>query len=222
VDGLFLTFEGPEGAGKSTQVRLLAESLRSDGFAVCQTREPGGTPVGERIRDLLLGKVAVVMAPETEALLHTAARAQHVRDVIRPALERGVIVLCDRFVDSTLAYQGGGGGVPFDELANIQRIALGDTQPDMRFLLDLPVETGLKRRREDGAGINRVDELEIAFHNRVRNAYHAVVLALPVGWRVIDANGAAEEIAADIRQEVARLIVGKGDLVARQSEVAAV
>jgi dTMP kinase len=221
VDGLFLTFEGSEGAGKSTQVRLLAESLRSDGFAVCQTREPGGTPIGERIRDLLLGNVAVAMAPETEALLHTAARAQHVRDVIRPALERGEIVLCDRFVDSTLAYQGGGSGVPVDELDNIQRIATGKTQPDMRFLLDLPVETGLQRRRDDGAGLNRVDEFEVAFHTRVRCAYHELVREQPVGWTVIDATGAPEAIAADIRQQVARLVAGKGDLVARQSEVAA-
>ena len=113
VNGLFVTFEGPEGAGKSTQVRMLTESLLRDGYWVCRTREPGGTPLGERVRDLLLSKTTVDMTPATEALLHTAARAQHVHDVIRPALQRGEIVLCDRFVDSTLAYQGGGGGVPF-------------------------------------------------------------------------------------------------------------
>jgi dTMP kinase len=222
VVGLFLTFEGPEGAGKSTQMRMLGESLGGDGFVVCLTREPGGTSIGERIRDLLLGNVSEGISPEAEALLHTAARAQHVRDVIRPALERGEIVLCDRFVESTLAYQGGGGGVPIDELEKIQRLAVGHTRPDMRFLLDLSVETGLRRRLDDRAGLNRIDELDIAFHSRVRDAYHALVRAQPAGWTVIDANGAPEAIAAEIRQEVARLIAAKGRLVARQPEVTAV
>jgi dTMP kinase len=204
VAGLFVTFEGPEGAGKSTQIRLLADWLSASGHEVRVTREPGGTEIGERIRDVLLAGSSIGMSPETEALLMSAARAQHVTEVIRPSLERNQIVLCDRYVDSTFAYQGGGRGLSLDDLRSLQRFTTGGLEPDLRILLDLPVEIGLQRRLGDKAPINRLDNEDIAFHRRVRQTY--LTLAKSGNWVVLDAARAPETIAKDLHELVLELL----------------
>ncbi len=181
----FITFEGPEGAGKTTQCSLLAARLREAGYSLLVTREPGGTPLGETIREWLLAGEA--LRPETEALLFTAARAEHVWDRIRPALARGTIVLCDRYVDSTLAYQGAGRGLDEGWLRELHRVATGDLWPDLTILLDVPVEVGLARRRAAATAITRLDQEELAFHQRVRDWYHAAAQRDPQRWRVVDA-----------------------------------
>lgn len=196
--GRFIVFEGPEGAGKSTQIRRLADLLNGQGREVVVTREPGGTPVGDAIRGVLLGAGDYAMLPQTEAFLLSASRAQHVHDVIRPALERGAIVLCDRFADSSLAYQGGGGGMDRAALRCLERIAVGDTEPDLRILLDLPVEVGLARRHRDTASVNRIDRASVAFHERVRQAYRQLVAERPDAWAVIDATQPPDDVLVDI------------------------
>lgn len=200
--GRFIVFEGPEGAGKSTQIARLAGLLKAQGHDVVTTREPGGTPVGDAIRGVLLGASDYAMLPQTEAFLLSASRAQHVHDVIRPALERGAIVVCDRFTDSSLAYQGGGRGMDAAALRCLERIAVGDTAPDLRILLDLPVEVGLARRHRDAASVNRIDRAGLAFHQRVRDAYLALVAERPEAWAVIDATQAPDAVLTDICQAI--------------------
>jgi dTMP kinase len=185
--GLFVTFEGPEGGGKSTQIRRLADHLTQRGIAVVVTREPGGTALGEAVRELLLGSRHSDMLPETEALLNSAARAQHVAEVIRPALAQGKVVLCDRYLDSTLAYQGAGRGLSIDDLVTLQSFATCGLWPDLTFLLDLPVEVGLSRRVASGEPLNRFDADSRAFHERVREYFLNAASADPGRWRVIDA-----------------------------------
>ena len=196
--GRFIVFEGPEGAGKSVQADRLAAHLRLHGRAVVQTREPGGTAIGDEIRAVLLAMRSEPVMPETEVLLLAAGRAQHVREKIRPALERGDDVICDRYVDSTLAYQGGGRGLPLETLLPIQRFATGGLTPDLRILLDLPVEEGLRRRFADPESVNRIDQDDLAFHQRVRAAYCSLAAAEPDGWAVIDASRSIDEVAADV------------------------
>lgn len=196
--GRFIVFEGPEGAGKSVQANRLAASLRDAGRNVVQTREPGGTPIGDEIRTVLLRLRTDVVMPETEVLLLAAGRAQHVRQVIVPALARGDDVVCDRYVDSTLAYQGGGRGLSLNALRPIQHYATGGLTPDLRLLLDLPVEDGLRRRFADPESVNRIDQDDIAFHERVRAAYLALAAAEPAGWVVIDASRSIDEVAVDV------------------------
>jgi dTMP kinase len=196
--GHFIVFEGPEGAGKSTQIRRLAALLEAQGREVVVTREPGGTPVGDAIRGVLLGAGDYAMLPQTEAFLLSASRAQHVHDVIQPAIERGAIVLCDRFADSSLAYQGGGHGMDRAALRCLERIAVGDTEPDLRLLLDLPVEVGLARRHRDAGSVNRIDRASVTFHERVRRAYRELAEARPAAWAVIDAAQAPDDVLADI------------------------
>lgn len=196
--GLFIVLEGPEGAGKSTQAGLLAAWLRGKGLAVVQTREPGGTAIGEQVRRILLDPANHAMLAEAEALLYAAARAQHVGEVIRPALEAGQVVVCDRFVNSTLAYQGGGRGLPMESLHAVQRLATGGLAPDVRLLLDLPPELGLERRRRAGDGLNRLDAAELAFHRRVWQTFHALVAGDPRTWTVIDATRGIEIVHAEV------------------------
>jgi len=200
--GRFLVFEGPEGAGKSVQANRLAAFLRDVGRTVVQTREPGGTPIGDEIRAVLLRLRDEVVMPETEVLLLAAGRAQHVRELIVPALARGDDVVCDRYVDSTLAYQGGGRGLPLDDLRAIQHYATGGLAPDLRLLLDLPVEEGLRRRFADPESVNRIDQDDLAFHERVRAAYLALAADDPDGWVVIDASRSIDEVAADVVSSV--------------------
>ena len=203
MPGIFITFEGPEGAGKSTQVRLLAERLRSEGHEVVVTREPGGTPTGERIRAILLDPGSEQLARETEALLHSAARAQHIADVIQPALKRGAIVISDRFKDSTLAYQGAGRGLDVRKLAAIQAFATRSIEPDLTILLDLPVEIGLARRLGEPGTTNRMDAESSAFHAKVRQAFLEMARAEPDRWIVVDARNDAAAVASEVVKKAA-------------------
>lgn len=198
MPGSFIVFEGSEGAGKTTQIALLASHLSETGREVVVTREPGGTAVGNAIRDVLLGRDDYAMLPATEAFLLSAARAQHVHDVIRPALTRGCVVLCDRFADSTLAYQGGGGGMDRTELVCLQHIATGDLKPNLRILLDLPVESGLARRHLDANTVNRIDQADLAFHQRVRAAFLALAEEEPETWTIIDASRPVDQVSNDV------------------------
>ena len=207
---LFVTFEGPDGAGKSTQTGLVAERLRSAGYPVTITREPGGTPLGERIRTVLLEPGECAIVPRAEALLMTAARAQHVVKVIQPALESGAVVLCDRYIDSTLAYQGAGRGLPIDELQELQRFAVSSCVPDLTFLLDMPAKDGLRRREDSGSPLNRLDRDGLAFHQRVQEWYRQAAPGDPERWLVIDALRSPDEIADEIAEEIIRRLRRRG------------
>jgi len=199
----FITFEGPEGAGKTTQCQLLAARLEAHGFSPLLTREPGGTDLGEGLRAWLLA--ARSLRPETEALLFTAARAEHVWTVIRPALASGRVVVCDRYVDSTLAYQGAGRGLDESWLRALHRFATGDLWPDLTVLLDVPVELGLARRRAADAPLTRLDREVVDFHERVRAWYHAAAQREPARWLVVDATLPVEAVAELVWEGVARL-----------------
>ncbi len=202
MNGLLIVFEGPEGAGKSTQARVLADDLRRNGLDVVLTREPGGTALGERIRSLLLHDEGYAMLAATEALLHAAARAQHVGEVIAPALARGGVVVSDRFVDSSYAYQGGGLGVPREELRAVQRLATGGVMPDLRVLIDLPVVDGLARRLGDRDNVNRMDVAGLPFHERVRGAYLDLARDDPAGWVRVDGTGSVDRVAAAVASDI--------------------
>ena len=184
---MFITLEGTEGCGKTSQVAPLAEYLRLQGWDVLTTREPGGTPIGEQIRNVLHSLDNTEMHARTEILLFQAARAQHVEQVIRPHLERGGVVMCDRYADSTVAYQGYGREQPLEPLRALVDYATGGLKPDLTLLLDLDVEVGLRRRAKGGEW-NRLDALEVAFYQRVRQGYFELVRAEPERWVVIDAS----------------------------------
>lgn len=198
----FVVFEGPEGGGKTLQSGRLAERLRKNGFEVIKTREPGGTALGDEVRAVLLKQGDYTILPEAEVLLLSAARAQHVREVIRPALERGAWVVCDRFVDSTYAYQGGGGGLDLASIRSIQAFATGGLEPDIRILLDLPVAVGLQRRYADAASVNRIDLADAAFHQRVRDRYLELAAGSPTGWIVIDAQAPPDFVESMIWRQL--------------------
>ncbi len=186
--GLLITFEGPEGSGKTTMARWLSGFLGEKGYRVLFTREPGGTPVGEAIRELLHAHEHTDMTARAEAFLFCAARAQLVERVIRPFLTEGGIVVSDRYADSTLAYQGYGRGLDLEELRRLNWFATGGLEPDLTFLLDIAVEQGLARRRVSGDAWTRLDALELSFHQRVREGYRAMAAAEPARWVVIDAS----------------------------------
>ena len=205
AEGKFITFEGGEGSGKSTQAARLAERLRAGGIELVLTREPGGTPLGEAIRDLVLDAPP---EPVTEFLLFAAARAEHVAKVIRPALAHGTWVVSDRFVDSTRVYQGRLGGVPDSLIAAVERESVAPTFPDLTIVLDLPPEDGLKRAEARGA-LSRFDAAHADYHARLRDAFRAIARAEPDRCLVIDGSRTADEIAADVWQAVeSRLLAG--------------
>jgi dTMP kinase len=211
---MFITFEGPDGSGKSTQIPALVEFLREQGYPVFQTREPGGTPIGDQVREVLHDLKNAGMHPHTEILLYAASRAQLVAQEIRPRLAAGEIVICDRYADSTLAYQGYGHGLDLDTLRTILRFATGGLQPDLTLYLDITAEEGLKRREraaQGGAEWNRLDAQPLDFHCRVREGYLALMAEDPARWVCIPASGARETIQAQIRAAVmARLpVLGK-------------
>lgn len=196
--GCFITFEGPEGSGKSTQMRLLGEALRARGHGVLCTREPGGTSIGEQIRQVLHDLRNEGMLPLTEALLYSAARAQHVHDVIRPALERGEVVLCDRFAASTLAYQGYGHGLDLDMLRSVTHWVTAGLEPHLIVYLDLDVAVGLARKRRDQeAGLgewNRMDQQALSFHRAVRQGYLQMAAQDAARWLVVDGSRPLESV----------------------------
>jgi dTMP kinase len=208
VNGLFLSFEGGEASGKSVQAKRLAEWLEAQGREVVSVREPGSTPVGERVRDIVLHAQDIPLAPNAQALLYSTARAQLVRDVIRPELAKGRIVIVDRFYDSTLAYQGYGHGADLDHLRAVTAFAVGDTRPDRTFLLDLPVDSAERRHasRKPGREWDRFESEARAFHERVRAGYLALARAEPRRIVIIPADRDEQAIAADIRLEVERLL----------------
>ena len=199
---MFITFEGPDGSGKTTQITLLAAYLREQGFPVLTTREPGGTAIGDQIRTCLHDVGNTEMTAEAEILLYSASRAQLVQEVIRPALARGEIVLCDRFADSTIAYQGYGRGLDREALAFITAFATGELKPDLTVLLTLDAEHGLQRRATDGAEMNRMDLQASAFYRRVQEGYEALAAAEPGRWVVVNADRPADEVQQDVREIV--------------------
>ncbi len=195
---MFITFEGPEGCGKTTQYRRTLAAMRAAGLNVIATREPGGTAIGEQVRDILLNRLEnVAMTPQAEALLFSAARAQHVAETIRPALAAGYVVLCDRFYDSTLAYQGYGHGLDLAALRQITVFATEGLTPDVTLFLDCPPVEGL-RRKQIQEEINRLDSMTLAFHERVYAGFQALAAAEPERWVRIDASLAADEVFAAI------------------------
>lgn len=196
--GIFITFEGGEGAGKSTQIRRLAERLRADGRDVVLTREPGGSPGAESIRELLLNGETDRWSPLTEALLMNAARRDHIERVIAPALARGAVVLCDRFADSTRAYQGAGGQVATAVIAQLETAVVGDMRPDLTLIFDLPVEEGLRRALSRNGGEERFEAKGAAFHERLRAAYLDIARAEPERCAVIDATATLDAVEAAI------------------------
>lgn len=206
--GKLITFEGPDGAGKTTQVRLLAETLETRGYSVLVTREPGGTPLSEAIRDLLLDPRNKEMSPITEALLYAGARAQLVSEVIIPALEAGMVVLCDRFVDSSLAYQGYGRGLDLKMLQTVNKFALNKIGGFFTILLDLPANDGLLRVARMG-GRDRLEQEQLTFHIRVREGYLALAAASPERIRVVDAGADVEIVQSRILAEVLACLEGQ-------------
>jgi len=194
--GFFISFEGPEGGGKSTQIHRLAAALAERGHVLWTTREPGGTRIGEMIRPMLLGSKQPRLSAFTEALLFTAARAQLVDEVIRPRLQRGEVVLCDRYSDSTLAYQGYGRGIELEALRRLQAEATGGLSPDLTLLLELSVEAGLARIPRTAQ--DRLDRETIAFHQRVHAGYREMAARDPHRWREVDASRDPDQVASRI------------------------
>lgn len=199
---MFITFEGSEGSGKTTQITLLADYLRQQGLAVLVTREPGGTAIAEQIRAVLHDVANTAMTAEAEILLYSAARAQHVGERIRPALDAGHIVLCDRFADSTLAYQGYGRQLDLAALQHITQFATSGLRPDLTFYFDIDVAAGLQRRVQGELEMNRMDLQQQAFYERVRMGYAALMAAEPARWVPVDAARPIATIQAELRQQL--------------------
>jgi len=198
---MFITLEGPDGSGKSSQIGPLADFLRQQGYPVLTTREPGGTPISDQVRTVLLNRMDnQAMQPRTEILLFLAARAQLVEEVIRPRLAAGEIVLSDRYADSTLAYQGYGHNVDRDLLRQLLDFATGCLWPDLTILLDVDVETGLRRRLSGGGEWNRLDAYAVAFHQRVRQGYQALAQRDPQRWVTVDGSRPFAEVQNDLRR----------------------
>ena len=204
--GLFITFEGTDGAGKTTQIERLTADLRQIGYDVCLTREPGGTPISEQIRDMLLNPDHSEMAATTELMLYAASRAQHVSEVIKPALKAGKIVICSRFTDATIVYQGYGRGLDLERIHRLNRIATDGVTPDVTFVLDLPVETGLQRVQNSRGGLDRLEREKIDFHHRLREGYQTIAQQEPQRLKIIDAQVSPEQVYAQIQAIIEPLL----------------
>jgi dTMP kinase len=205
MSGLFITFEGGEGSGKTTQIALLAEVFYQAGLPFRVLREPGGTAVGEAARSVLLDTSNTSMSPRAELLLYEAARAQLVEEVIRPALAAGEIVLCDRYTDSTIAYQGCARGLDLDEIAALNEIATGGLAPDRTLVFDIDPATGLARATGSAAGADRLESEELAFHERVCEGFLAIALASRQRVRVIDGSAEPDRVAAAVAHALSDL-----------------
>jgi len=199
---MFITLEGPEGSGKTSHILPLVEYLREKRYIVFPTREPGGTSIGEQIREIIHDLKNSEMHPRTETLLYQAARAQIVEQVIKPRLAAGEIVLSDRYYDSTIAYQGYGHQQDMEQVRQLVRYATGGLVPDLTILLDVNVEIGLKRRKQNELEWNRMDAHEVAFYQRVRNGYHEMVKQEPNRWVVVDAGQKWESVQEELRKVV--------------------
>jgi dTMP kinase len=203
--GWFITFEGVEGSGKTTQIRMAGEFLREKKFPVVMTQEPGGTPLGDRVREILLNRGDFDISGEAEVFLFAAARAQHTESVIRPALERGEVILCDRFSDATIAYQAYGRGLPPDTVREVCRLASRGISPHLTLLFDLPVETGLERAfrrinsRDEGRREDRFEREHLDFHRRIREGYLAIAREEPGRVKVVDASRDIESTRREVR-----------------------
>ena len=208
--GAFLSMEGPDGSGKGTQLEKLRDTLDRYGFEVVMTREPGGTPIGEKIREILLDRENAGMTDETEALLYAASRAQHVREVIRPAVKAGKVVLCDRFVDSSAAYQGGGRQMGIERILLINAPAVDGTLPDLTVYLDIDHRTAMARR----CAATEPDRMEMEaenFHARVEDGYHQLIQRDPARFAVVNAEGDRDEIAAAVAEKVLAKLLAAED-----------
>ncbi len=204
--GLFITFEGTDGTGKTTQIQRLSVDLRQANYDVCLTREPGGTPVSEQIRDMLLNPDHSEMAATTEVLLYAASRAQHVSEVIKPALKAGKIVISSRFADATVVYQGYGRGLDLERIHHLNRIATDGVTPDVTFVLDLPVEIGLQRVQKSRGGLDRLEREKIEFHRRLREGYQLLAKQEPQRLKLIDAQVNPEQVYAQIQAVIQPLL----------------
>lgn len=192
---MFITMEGGEGSGKSTAIREIVEELTKEGYQVVLTREPGGTPISEEIRSIILDKKNTDMDPRTEALLYAASRRQHIVQKILPALKEGKIVICDRYLDSSLAYQGGARGIGIDKVYEMNQFATDGLLPDLTILFDIEPEEGLKRiAANSGREVNRLDIERLPFHKAVRSAFHELVKKFPNRYVVIDASKGKQEV----------------------------
>jgi len=200
-EGKFITLEGSEGAGKSTAMQAVQDWAQESGIEFVVTREPGGTPLAEKIRELLLDKSHTTLCDDTELLLMFAARAQHPNELIKPSLASGQWILCDRFTDATYAYQGGGRGIDCDRIARLEQWVQGELRPDQTLLLDLPVEQGLARAGQRG-DLDRFEQEKNSFFERVRNAYLDRAKQFPSQYNVIDASQSIEEV----RQQIHRVL----------------
>ena len=204
--GLFITFEGTDGAGKTTQTQRLSADLRRASYDVCLTREPGGTPISEQIRDMLLNPDHSEMAATTELLLYAASRAQHVSEVIKPALEAGKVVISSRFADATVVYQGYGRGLDLERIHRLNRIATDGITPDVTFVLDLPVDIGLQRVQRSRGGLDRLEREKIEFHRQLREGYRALARQEPQRLKIIDAQVNPEQVYAQIQAAIGPLL----------------
>lgn len=223
ANGLFVSFEGGEGAGKSTQIRRLAERLRERGHDVLVTREPGGSPGAEAVRHVLLSGAAEIFGTRMEAILFAAARNDHVEEVIRPALARGTIVLCDRFMDSSRVYQGVTGNLEADYIEALQRVAVNGVVPDCTLILDIPAEIGLERARKRASAVaapDRFEKEEMQTHEKRREAFLDIAAREPDRCHVIDAQRSEDEIAGDIAGIVDRRLGPAANIAAARSEAA--
>ena len=201
---MFITLEGPDGSGKTTQAHLLVAWLRERGLPVVQTREPGGSDIGDQIRGILHDSANARMMARTEFLLYSASRAQHVGELILPALEEDRIVISDRYADSSIAYQGYGRGLDLDTILSVTAFATQGVEPDLTLYFDIAAGEGLQRRLLSGEAWNRMDAEALAFHERVRRGYLELADAAPSRWVVIDADRRVEDVQRDVRDVVAR------------------
>ncbi len=195
--GLFITFEGTDGSGKTTQIKLLEAYMMKKGYEVVLSREPGGTRVSEIIRDIILDPRNKEIVPLTEMIMYAASRAQHVAEIIEPAIESGKIVICDRYVDSSYAYQGAGRGVDLKSVADVNRIAVHGTVPDITFFLDIDPEISIKRRI-NSTGADRIEQEKLDFHRRVYDGYKKLSILYPDRIKTIDATKSIDEISLQI------------------------